>query len=45
MNRNKKLLSSDDVIQLEEVTQIEARPTVQKTLKLVPPSFWGIGRL
>ena len=45
MNRNKKLLSSDDVIQLEEVTQIEARPTVQKTLKLVPPSFRGIGRL
>lgn len=37
MNRNKKLLSSDDVVQPEEVTQIEARLIVQKTLNLVPP--------
>lgn len=41
MNRKKKLLSSDDVIQPEEDTQIEARPTVQKTLKLVPPIVPG----
>ena len=35
MNRNKKLLSSDDVVQLEEVTQIEARPIVPGNRKVM----------